>query len=248
VKDYLIFRLYGPMASWGDIAVGSYRPTFDHPSKSAIFGLLGAALGIRRDEEEKQLELASAYHYGVLINSSGVMLRDYHTSPVPATGKKKKKKKFSTRKDELAVPKYELNTILSTRDYYCDGLYTVVLSSRTDNPPYSLEIISNSLKKPSFSMYLGRKSCPLSLPLDPKIVSGSNMKEALSNIDFKDEAFVGKLIDNSFCRLYWDDPEESIPFEHSISRRDEVLSRKRWQFSDRKEYYSMVNLGEDACI
>ncbi|MBP1910172.1 type I-E CRISPR-associated protein Cas5/CasD [Methanolobus bombayensis] len=248
MKDYLIFRLYGPMVSWGDIAVGPYRPSFDHPSKSAIFGLLGAALGIRRDEEEKQLELASAYHYGVLINSSGVMLRDYHTSQVPASGKGRNKKKFLTRKDELAVPKYELNTILSTRDYYCDGLYTVILSSTIDNPPYSLETIGNSLKKPSFSMYLGRKSCPLSLPLDPIIVSGSNMKEALTNAEFKDEAFVRKLINDGVCRFYWDNPEEDIAFEHSVSRRDNILSRKRWQFSDRKEYYSMLDWRKDTCI
>lgn len=241
MKDYLIFRLYGSMASWGDIAVGSYRPTFDHPSKSAIFGLLAAALGIRRDEEEKQLELISSYNYGVLINSSGTLLRDYHTSQVPPSGKGRNKKEFSTRKDELAVSKNELNTILSTRDYYCDGLYTVILSSRTDNPPYSLEMLGRSLKEPSFSMYLGRKSCPLALPLDPLLISATDMIEALKNTEFKDEVFIRKLIDDGACRLYWDDSEENIPYQHTVSRRDGLLSRKRWQFSDRREYYSMVD-------
>jgi CRISPR system Cascade subunit CasD len=124
----------------------------------------------------------------------------------------------------------------------------VILSSRTDNPPYSLEMIGNSLKTPSFSMYLGRKSCPLSLPLDPMIVSGTNMKEALANAEFKDEDFVRNIIKDGVCRFYWDDPDEDISFEHSISRRDKVLSRKRWQFSDRKEYYSMIDWGNDACI
>lgn len=235
------------MASWGDIAVGSYRPTFDHPSKSAIFGLLAAALGIRRDEEEKQLELASAYNYGVLINSAGVMIRDYHTSQVPSAGTGRNKKSFLTRKDELAVPKDELNTILSTRDYYCDGLYTVVLSSKTDTPSYSLEMLIKALKEPSFSIYMGRKSCPVALPLDPMVISASTMEEALANTEFKDEAFIGKLIDNGSCRFYWDDPAEESPHEHSISRRDDILSRKRWQFADRKEYYSMVNWRKDTC-
>ncbi len=248
MKDYLIFRLYGPMASWGDIAVGSYRPSFDHPSKSAIFGLLAAALGIRREEEDKQLELVSAYHYGVLVNSTGVVLRDYHTSQVPSTGKGKNKKNFLTRKDELAIPKSELNTILSTRDYYCDGLYTVIISSKTDNPPYSLEMIRDSLREPSFSMYLGRKACPLALPLDPLVLSASTMKDALASAKFKDGSFVQILINNGACRFYWDNPEEKISFEHSIIRRDNVLSRKRWQFSDRKEYYSMMDWREDSCI
>lgn len=247
MKNFLIFRLYGPMASWGDIAVGSYRPTFDHPSKSAIFGLLAAALGIRRDEEEKQLELVSGYNYGVLINSAGLMLRDYHTSQVPSAGTGRNRKTFFTRKDELATSKDELNTILSTRDYYCDSLYTVILSSREDNPPYSLDALAKAIKEPSFSMYLGRKSCPLALPLDPFIISAPTMKEALVNAEFKDGTFIEKLIDNGSCRFYWDDPDEEVSHEHTISRRDEVLSRKRWQFADRKEYYSMVNWRKDVC-
>ncbi|WP_292461751.1 type I-E CRISPR-associated protein Cas5/CasD [Methanolobus sp.] len=247
MDNYLIFRLYGPMASWGDIAVGSYRPTFDHPSKSAILGLLAAALGIRRDEEEKQLELASGYNYGVLINSPGFMLRDYHTSQVPSAGTGRNRKIFLTRKDELSVPKEELNTILSTRDYYCDGLYTVILSSRKENPPYSLEMLANAIKEPSFSMYLGRKSCTVALPLDPMIISAPTMKEAIVNAEFKDDAFIGRLIDVRSCRFYWDDPDEEVSHEHSVSRRDEVLSRKRWQFADRKEYYSMISWRKDAC-
>lgn len=247
MKDYLIFRLYGPMASWGDIAVGSYRPTFDHPSKSAIFGLLAAALGIRRDEEEKQLELASGYNYGVLINTAGTLLRDYHTSQVPSAGTGKKKKSFATRKEELAVPKDELNTILSTRDYYCDGIYTAIISSSTGNPPYPLETLVKALKEPVFSMYLGRKSCPLSLPIDPIIISASNMEEAFKKVEFKDSSFVGKLHSSSVCRFYWDDSEEDLSHEHTISRRDAILNRKRWQFADRREYYSMVDWRKDAC-
>ena len=53
MREYLMFRLYGPMASWGDIAVGEYRPSFAHPSKSAVMGMLAAAVGLRREEEDK---------------------------------------------------------------------------------------------------------------------------------------------------------------------------------------------------
>ncbi|ABE51568.1 type I-E CRISPR-associated protein Cas5/CasD [Methanococcoides burtonii] len=242
MKEYLIFRLYGPMASWGDIAVGQHRPTYDHPSKSAIFGLIAAALGIRRDEEERHLELSNAYSYGTLINSAGKLLRDYHTSQVPSAGTGRNRKTFATRKDELAVPKEELNTVLSTRDYYCDGVYTVILSCKTDTPPYSLELLGNSLKEPSFCLYLGRKSCPLALPINPKIVSASNIKEALQSVDPGEEGLVKKIEMKSPYRLYWDDPKESMTCEHTISRYDKLLSRKRWQFSKRNEYYAMVSL------
>ena len=50
IRDYLVFRLYGPMCSWGDIAVGEVRPSTVHPAKSAILGLIAAALGIKRPD------------------------------------------------------------------------------------------------------------------------------------------------------------------------------------------------------
>jgi CRISPR system Cascade subunit CasD len=34
--EYLLFRLYGPMASWGEIAVGEMRHSEVKPSKSAL--------------------------------------------------------------------------------------------------------------------------------------------------------------------------------------------------------------------
>ena len=65
--DFLIFQLYGQMASWGEIAVGEYRPSRDYPSKSAIIGLVAAALGITRDDEDRQLALSEALGFGVCV-------------------------------------------------------------------------------------------------------------------------------------------------------------------------------------
>ena len=126
MREYLIFRMYGMMASWGDIAVGEFRPTFDRPSKSAIMGMISAALGIRRDEEKRLRELATGYLMALRIDAPGTLLRDYHTAQVPSS-KGRKKMVFPTRKAELSVPKDDLNTVLSSRDYRCDAHYTVCL-------------------------------------------------------------------------------------------------------------------------
>jgi CRISPR system Cascade subunit CasD len=139
MTKYLVFRLYGPMVSWGDVAVGTYRPTFDHPSKSAVMGLLAAAIGIRRDEDIKLRTLAESYNFAVRVDASGTMLRDYHTSQVPSSGSGRNKKYFATRKDELAASQKDMKTILSTRDYYCDAVYSVCLWSKSDEVPYSLD-------------------------------------------------------------------------------------------------------------
>ena len=39
MAQYLVFRLYGPLASWGLPAVGGDRQTGLAPSRSAILGL-----------------------------------------------------------------------------------------------------------------------------------------------------------------------------------------------------------------
>ncbi len=53
------------MASWGQAAVGGDRPTGVAPSRSALLGLLGAALGIKRDEEERLRALQNSVLFAV---------------------------------------------------------------------------------------------------------------------------------------------------------------------------------------
>lgn len=239
MRDYLVFRLYGQMTSWGDIAVGEHRPTFDHPSKSSIMGLIAAALGILRDEDKKHRELAEAYNLAIQVNASGILLRDYHTTQVPPSGSGRNKKIFFTRKDELKTPKEHLKTILSTRDYRCDALYSVCLWCRTDKVPYPLETLAHKLKEPEFMLYLGRKSCPMALPMQPKIISGSSPEDVFIKAKFEDGMLRGLPRDDN-PRLYWEGDDQGMQVEHTITRRDEPLSRKRWQFADRTEHYKIM--------
>ena len=36
---------------WGDVAVGEFRGSLDQPGASALIGLLGAAPGVRREDD-----------------------------------------------------------------------------------------------------------------------------------------------------------------------------------------------------
>jgi CRISPR system Cascade subunit CasD len=117
MNDYLLFRLYGPLASWGETAVGEVRPSAAWPGRSAIIGLLAAALGIRRDEEERQRALTASYGMAVCVENRGELLRDYHTTQVPP---ERRGVLHHTRRDELNAD--TLHTILSQRDYRTDAL------------------------------------------------------------------------------------------------------------------------------
>jgi CRISPR system Cascade subunit CasD len=87
MAEYLLFRLYGLMASWGEIAVGESRHSATYPSRSALLGLLGAALGLRRDEDAAQRALIEGYRFAVKVESAGSPLRDYHTVQTPPAKK-----------------------------------------------------------------------------------------------------------------------------------------------------------------
>jgi CRISPR system Cascade subunit CasD len=230
--NYLLFQLYGPLASWGDIAVGEYRPSYAHPSKSAIVGLLAAALGIRRDEEERQNSLAAACSFAVRVDAMGGLLRDYHTTQVPSA---KRGVTHYTRQSELAAD--ELNTILSSRDYRCDAVYTIAITV-VENAPYSVEEISSALAKPVFTLYLGRKSCPLAMPLHPQIVSAATLRDALAAVP--PAAELTEIISKTDTNVFWEgDIESGLACQQVITRRDEPRSRKRWQFSDRRENHGV---------
>jgi CRISPR system Cascade subunit CasD len=239
MSDYLLFRLYGPLAAWGDIAVGEFRPSFSHPSKSAVLGLMAAALGIRRDEEAVHQAMASCYGFAVRVEAAGTPIRDYHTVQVPPTGYGRNKKTFATRKDELAIAREDLGTILSSRDYRCDSVYSVCLWTVGESSPYSLAHLEAALAKPTFTLYLGRKSCPLALPLQPQVVQASNLREAFHTASFEDTIFLNSLPRSETVNVYWEGAEANGYIAvHTIERRDSPLSRRRWQFAVRSEHYT----------
>jgi CRISPR system Cascade subunit CasD len=240
MRDYLVFRLYGPMAAWGEIAVGEYRPSFAHPSKSAIIGLLAAALGIRREEEDRQKSLADSCLYAVRTDAIGTLLRDYHTIQVPSSGTGRNRKVFYTRRAELSETK--LNTILSSRDYRCDAVYTVAVSIR-DGSSVNAQQLAEALRKPVFTLYLGRKSCPLALPLAPRIIPAATVKEAMEEFNIpKDDIEI--LVEQESCAVFWEGDHGGYHPEQIISRRDMPLSRTRWQFAERKENFATLQKRE----
>jgi len=246
MADFLIFQLQGHMASWGDIAVGEYRPSLGHPSKSAISGLLAAALGIERTAENAHLEIDQQYGVAVCVRASGDLLRDYHTVQVPGG-----KREYASRRDELLTDKLKLNTILSQRDYLTDALYQVAIWSTGKDSPFSMEDLQRALKRPRFNLYLGRKSCPVSLPLFPEIISGVNLKQAFSEHDLEKSAdWTQSLIATDLISYFWEQgnlSEDDLGMTSTMTypRRDQIRSRKRWQFSNRDEFYYAETAGGD---
>ncbi len=174
--DYLILKLYGPMQAWGEHTFEGYRPSANIPSRSALIGLLGACLGIKRNDRERLQQLAESICFAVckedrfLIRRSGkkvamptVKLADYHTVK-------------EAREDYTGLKSHE--TIQTWREYLFDAFYTVAVWN-IEPASISLNELEQAVKKPLFTPYLGRRCCPLSRPLFETRVVAENAQTAL---------------------------------------------------------------------
>ncbi|OEY65567.1 type I-E CRISPR-associated protein Cas5/CasD [Marinobacter sp. X15-166B] len=233
MKPYLVFRLYGPMASWGLPAVGGDRQTAASPTRSAILGLLGAALGVKRENKEELQALQDSVLVAIKQTVPSTLMRDYHTTQVPSSNNKVV---HHTRKSELSAAK--LNTILSGRDYRCDGLWVVAISL-TEQAAFSLENLQAALLKPVYPLSLGRKSCPLAVPLMPKVLAPCMLKEALdtefpalTHSDKTDDFWLGS---DGWVTYFWQGDKNEMGEQSVLTTHpwDEPVSRERWQFKQR---------------
>ncbi len=231
MKDYLVFQLYAPLISWGTQAVGQERPIEDHPSRSALLGLLAAGLGIDRADQEGHTALASACRFGVKLLAPGLALRDFHTTQVPPANKKTRH--YYTRRDELRGSK--LGTMLSFRSYRQDALAVVAVMS--DHPNWPLTRFQRALTAPHFHLYLGRKSCPPALPLNPEIRVADSLKTALDSyaiLSDLEALFVNK------ARYYWEaGMDAGMEHDYHVPCYDQPINRQRWQFVPRDKFVSL---------
>ena len=73
----LLLRLAAPLQSWGIDSKFDIRRTGREPSKSGVIGLICAALGIKRDDDEMVSQLATL-RFGVRVDKEGHFVRDFH--------------------------------------------------------------------------------------------------------------------------------------------------------------------------
>lgn len=243
--EHLLFRLHGPLGSWGEEAVGEMRPTASHPSKSAVLGLVAAALGMRYDEDEPHARLARETGFAVRIDRAGSLVPDFHTAEAP---RGKRAGHWLTRRDELAAVGTKANPVISRRDYLCDALFTVCLWSRTHEPAYHLADVAAALDHPVFVLYLGRKSCALALPLQPQLLEAETLAEAFARTTFADGADVAAIGRNpphgtDGLDLHFDThPAPGLHIVHEVPRRDETSSLRRRQHLLRSESYGRLQV------
>ncbi|MZP30369.1 type I-E CRISPR-associated protein Cas5/CasD [Heliobacterium undosum] len=137
----LLIPLIGPMQSWGSRSRFDDRDTQLAPTKSAVIGLLCAALGRRREEEISDL---TTMRFGVRIDAPGRAFRDFQTAQnvIKADGTGK-------------------TSVTSSRHYLAGARF--IAGFESDNLCLLREV-EQALRSPKFTLCLGRKSFPLTVP------------------------------------------------------------------------------------
>lgn len=138
----LLMRLVGPMQAWGVQSRFSVRDTGRQPSKSAVIGLLCAALGRTR---RAALDDLAALRMGVRVDQEGVLAVDFHTA-------------LQVYRAAGGAPK---PTEISRRYYLCDAAFLVGLEGERS----MLETLQGALAIPRWCLYLGRRSFVPSEPV-----------------------------------------------------------------------------------
>ena len=243
--QFLLFTLYAPMASFGEIAVGERRMGWARPGRSAVLGLVAAAQGLERTDQDAHANLESSLHYAVRTDTPGRSFMDYHTAQAPTS---RKGKTYETRREELGAD--ALNTVLSTREWRADALFTACLWPR-DGSAIHIGELANALRQPRFVLYLGRKSAPLGLPLNPAIVEAATLLEAFEGrqVGTEEKKVLARIGANARAQIAFDADVEAELIGDSAEfrqerRRDSVVDRIRWQFAERLE--NVVDVGGSA--
>ena len=222
MADYLVFTLAASLGAMGDLAGHERRGSWTWPGRSAVLGLLGAALGIRREDADGHAEL-NALQMAIATYSEGMPLRDYHTVQTIPTAAAKLP---DSRRDAFRKAGLGVNTTITLRDYRAGSIYAVAVWGE------GLERLAQALAEPVFTLYLGRKSCPLSMPPVAKIVASDSIQAALQNAV---RPVWLAAHDNWQLQLIASDID--LGSGHSDTRHDQPVDRGKWHFTSRRVHY-----------
>ncbi len=132
----LLLRLAAPLQSWGSNSKFEIRTTEKMPTKSGVVGMLASALGWSRTTDLSKL---TALKFGVRADCEGENITDFHIA------------RTQKGKDSYVTCRY----------YLSDAVFLAGVEG-DEEVIKELEI---ALHNPCFPLFLGRRSCPPTLPI-----------------------------------------------------------------------------------
>ncbi|PKH02944.1 type I-E CRISPR-associated protein Cas5/CasD [Psychromonas sp. MB-3u-54] len=191
----LILKTEG-MSAYGLQTFDVHRRANHFPTRSAIMGILGAAIGITRENFNELYALSEQLKIAVQVNLSGEKMVDYHTVQHFRSPQGKIQKGVK--------PTY--------REYWCDSEHTFAISAEDG----IIETLTNKVKAPEFTLFQGRKSCPLTRPLFETVSDHDNPANALKNHGGQGQIFSDVSGENQLAIVQVRDLITAIPRKYAM--------------------------------
>nr|WP_253727365.1 type I-E CRISPR-associated protein Cas5/CasD [Lactobacillus acetotolerans] len=154
----LVIRLTSPLQSYGNEATFNRRTSYHYPSKSAILGMLAAALGYRRDDS--RISALNKLQVAVRIDQPGQTLTDFQIIEYDRAHHKRS---------------------LSYRDYLQDAIFVVAIGGDDEQ----IEQVDIALHHPQFQLFLGRRANVPAGPIITKVFENEDPIAVLKKYDWQ---------------------------------------------------------------
>ena len=229
MNDAFLLHLRGPMQSYADKGFGPIREAGPFPSRSAVLGIVAAAMGLPRNDV-RLVELHDALRVHVAAARAGTVRTDFHT--VDAGGK---------------------NKTVTYRDYHHDAHFVALVEAQSPADVGVLDEARQALRRPYYVPYLGRRTCAPSMPLLPREPAGPDVVGVLAQAVVEARAEYRRRA-TSDIRVYLDgrlaekDLERAAPGVVLIGhgeRRDRLVEPRR-TYAGRPYTELRVRLSEPA--
>ena len=150
--------LAGGLRSWGGSSYGDHRTTEPYPQQSAAVGLLGAMVGIdRNDTSVQNLWYGSWRLVSLSVELTGQLQRltDFQSveGSLDMAGKVRHDRK--TKKPALVV---------GYRHYLVERLDVLALLPADNLSEVNLKTVEKAIYSPAFTPFIGRRACPFEAP------------------------------------------------------------------------------------
>jgi len=166
MNTYLVLKLHGVMQAWGGHTYEDLRHSELIPTRSGLLGLIGACLGIDRNDAERQQQLADSLRLAVRMEKMPQRMTDFHTV-------------LDARKVDGKPNKFP---VVSRREYLYDARYTVLLEIQS-GAVFDADAIEQALKRPVYTPFLGRRACPITRPLFEERIEAVDFESAFDLVE-----------------------------------------------------------------
>lgn len=216
----LLIKMTSPLQSYGNEATFNYRTSYHYPSKSAVIGLIAAALGYPRDDP--RIVNLNYLKFAVRIDQQGKTLSDFQLV------------KFAEKAGKVK---------LTYRNYLQDAIFLVAISGKDE----LIRSIDYAIHHPKFALFLGRRSNAPAGPIFTKIFDRDDIVGILSQFEWQAASWFKKKYKEPFYKAEVVADSCLKPNLNHILVRDKVgsFSQSGRYYSYRKVTTFYINLAND---